>query len=38
MKLAGIDCIRISARRIETHPKQVAQRIATFLARQRSGE
>ena len=36
MKLAGIDCIRISARRIETHPKQVAQRIGTFLARRRS--
>ena len=35
MKLAGIDCIRISARRIETHPKQVAQRIGTFLARRR---
>jgi len=38
MKLAGIDCIRISARRIETHPKQVAQRIGTFLARRRAGE
>jgi predicted transcriptional regulator of viral defense system len=38
MKLAGIDCIRISARRIETHPKQIAQRIGTFLARRcRSG-
>ncbi|HKH65632.1 MAG TPA: type IV toxin-antitoxin system AbiEi family antitoxin domain-containing protein [Solirubrobacterales bacterium] len=36
MKLAEIDCIRISARRIETHPKQVAQRIGTFLARRRS--
>jgi len=36
MKLAGIDCIRISARRIETHPKQVAQRIRTFLSRRRS--
>jgi len=36
MKLAGIDCIRISARRIETHPKQVAQRIGTFLARRRA--
>lgn len=36
MKLAGIDCIRISARRIETHPKQVAQRIGTFLARRRN--
>ena len=38
MKLAGIDCIRISARRIETHPKQTAQRIGTFLARRRRGE
>ncbi|HEY5941766.1 MAG TPA: hypothetical protein VIT89_02750 [Solirubrobacterales bacterium] len=38
MKLAGIDCIRISARRIETHPKQVAQRIGTFLVRRRAGE
>jgi len=38
MKLAGIDGIRISARRIETHPKQVAQRIGTFLARRRAGE
>jgi len=35
MKLAGIDCIQVSARRIETHPKQVAQRIGTFLARRR---
>jgi very-short-patch-repair endonuclease len=37
MKLAGIDCIRISARRIETKPKQVAQRIGTFLARRGAG-
>jgi predicted transcriptional regulator of viral defense system len=37
MKLAGIDCIRISARRIETHPRQVAQRIRTFLSRRRTG-
>jgi hypothetical protein len=36
MKLAGIDGIRISARRIETHPKQVAQRIGTFLSRRRA--
>jgi len=35
MKLAGIDCLRVSARRIETHPKQVAQRIGKFLARRR---
>jgi very-short-patch-repair endonuclease len=33
MKLAGIDGIRISARRIETHPRQVARRIRTFLSR-----
>jgi hypothetical protein len=38
IKLTGIDCIRISARRIETHPKQVARRIGTFLARRRVGE
>lgn len=38
MKLAGIDCIRISARRIETHPKQVAQRIGAFLARRRAAK
>jgi hypothetical protein len=36
MKLAGIDCIRISARRIETHPRQVAQRVGTFLSRRRT--
>ena len=36
MKPAGIDGIRISARRIETHPKQVAQRIGTFLSRRRA--
>jgi predicted transcriptional regulator of viral defense system len=36
MKLVGIDSIRISARRIETEPKQVAQRIRTFLARRRT--
>jgi len=38
MKLAGIDCIRISARRIETHPDQIAQRIRTFLSRRGAGE
>lgn len=38
MKLAGIDCIPISARRIETHPEQVAKRIGTLLARRRAGE
>lgn len=37
MKLEGIDGIRISARRIETHPRQVAQRIGKFLARRRVG-
>ncbi len=36
MMLAGIDCIRISARRIETNPKQVAQRISAFLSQRRS--
>jgi very-short-patch-repair endonuclease len=38
LKLAGIDGIRISARRIETHPKQVAQRIGRFLARRRADQ
>jgi hypothetical protein len=33
MKLAGIDCIRISARRIEREPEQVAKRLRTFLSR-----
>lgn len=36
MKLAGIDCIRISARRIETEPDEVARRLRTFLARRRT--
>jgi hypothetical protein len=36
MKLAGIDSIRISARRIETEPQQVAKRIRTLLARRRT--
>jgi hypothetical protein len=36
MKLAGIDSIRLSARRIETEPKQVAKRIRTFLTRRRT--
>ena len=35
MKLAGIDCIRISARRIETEPEQVAQNLRVFLSRRR---
>lgn len=35
MKLAGIDCIRISARRIETEPQQVAQNLRVFLSRRR---
>lgn len=35
MKLAGIDSIRISARRIETEPQQVAKRIRTLLAQRR---
>lgn len=36
MKLAGIDSIRISARRIETEPEQVAKRIRTFLTWRRT--
>lgn len=36
MKLAGIDCVRISARRIETEPEQVAKRLRALLARQRN--
>jgi hypothetical protein len=36
MKLAGIDCIRISARRIETEPQQVAKRIRALLAQRRT--
>lgn len=36
MKLAGIDCVRVSARRIETEPKQVAQRIRALLAQRRT--
>lgn len=35
MKLAGIDCIRISARRIETEPQRVAQRIRALLDQRR---
>lgn len=35
MKLAGIDCIRISARRIEKEPVQVAKRLRILLARRR---
>jgi hypothetical protein len=35
MKLAGIDCISISARRIETEPRQVAQNIRVLLERRR---
>jgi hypothetical protein len=36
MKLAGIDSIRISARRLETEPERVAKRIRTFLTRRRA--
>lgn len=36
MKLAGIDSIRISARRIETEQARVAKRIRTFLTRRRT--
>jgi hypothetical protein len=35
MKLAGIDSIRISARRIENEPQQVAKRIRALLAQRR---
>jgi hypothetical protein len=35
MKLAGIDSIRISARRIESEPKRVAERIRALLAQRR---
>lgn len=35
MKLAGIDSIRISARRIETEPEQVARNLRTLLSRRR---
>jgi predicted transcriptional regulator of viral defense system len=37
MKLAGIDCIPVSARRIEKEPRQVAKRIRTLLDRRRRG-
>jgi very-short-patch-repair endonuclease len=36
MKLAGIDCIRISARRIEREPRQVARRLSILLAQRRT--
>jgi hypothetical protein len=35
MKLAGIDCVRISARRIENEPQQVAKRIRVLLNQRR---
>ena len=35
MKLAGIDVIRISARRIETEPAAVGQRLALLLTQRR---
>jgi hypothetical protein len=35
MKLAGIDSVRVSARRIETEPQQVAKRIRALLAQRR---
>jgi len=37
LKLAGIDSIRLTARRIEREPKEVAQRLRTLLARRRLG-
>jgi predicted transcriptional regulator of viral defense system len=36
MKLAGIDCIPVSARRIEKEPEQVAKHIRILLDRRRS--
>lgn len=36
MKLAGIDCIPVSARRIEREPEQVAKRLRTLLTRRRA--
>jgi hypothetical protein len=36
MKLAGIDMIRISARRIERQPQQIATRLRIFLTRRRA--
>lgn len=36
MKLAGIDCIPISARRIEREPQQVARRIRALLSQRRT--
>jgi very-short-patch-repair endonuclease len=35
LKLAGIDAIRITARRIEREPEMVAKRLATLLAQRR---
>jgi predicted transcriptional regulator of viral defense system len=36
LKLAGIDCIRISARRLEREPEEVARRLRTLLSRRRT--
>jgi putative AbiEi antitoxin of type IV toxin-antitoxin system len=36
MKLAGIDAIRVTARRIEREPREVGRRIRLHLARRRS--
>ncbi|MGN6557126.1 MAG: type IV toxin-antitoxin system AbiEi family antitoxin domain-containing protein [Solirubrobacterales bacterium] len=35
MMLAGIECVRISARRIEKEPQKVAKRLRILLSRQR---
>jgi very-short-patch-repair endonuclease len=35
LKLAGIDSIRVTARRLEREPEAVAARIAALLARRR---
>lgn len=36
LKLAGVDSIRVTARRIERQPERVATRLATLLARRRA--
>jgi hypothetical protein len=36
LKLAGIDSIRLTARRIERQPRQVAKRLGILLAQRRS--
>jgi very-short-patch-repair endonuclease len=36
LKLAGIDAIRVTARRIERHPRAVAERLGRHLDRRRT--